>query len=223
MPRFSLRSLIERLFLYGLRTLEVIFVVWVIGFASPIFDKLEFGRTSHVDQLRLLKRISEQLDLEDKSLSSSAEAEIVEEDPKESGQLPVELIGTEYTGRGVNDRLFINRCRPEFQVDCDGDGEPEDLCVQSMTEAKDGHIPKHYLLVDTYREKEWVVRQKFGLGFYWEERYFDFVDLDGDEEAELVTQVRLGPDCAGCSAYRIHMFRGLCVLQRAERFQHEPL
>ena len=192
MPRFSLRSLIERLFLYGLRTLEVIFVVWVIGFASPIFDKLEFGWTSHVDQLRLLKRISEQLDLEDKSLSSSAEAEIVEEDPKESGQLPVELIGTEYTGRGVNDRLFINRCRPEFQVDCDGDGEPEDLCVQSMTEAKDGHIPKHYLLVDTYRDKEWVVRQKFGLGFYWEERYFDFVDLDGDGEAELVTQVRLG-------------------------------
>lgn len=222
MPRFSLRSLIKLLFLYGLRTLEVIFVVWVIGFASPIFDKLEFGRTSHVDQLRLLKRISEQLDLEDKSLSSSAEAEIVEEDPKESGQLPVELIGTEYTGRGVNDRLFINRCRPEFQVDCDGDGEPEDLCVQSMTEAKDGHIPKHYLLVDTYREKEWVVRQKFGLGFYWEERYFDFVDLDGDEEAELVTQARLGPDCAGCGAYRIHMFEDCAFYNALNVFNMSP-
>jgi hypothetical protein len=30
------------------------------------------------------------------------------------------------------------------------------------------------------------------------------VDLDGDGEAELVTQVRLGPDCSGCGAYRIH-------------------
>ena len=146
-------------------------------------------------------------------------------EPAEQGpeQPSVELIGTEYAGRGRDDRPFIGDCRPRFEADCDGDGEPEDLCVQSMIEAKEGHIPKHYLLVDVYKDKEWILRQKLELGFYWEERFSDFVDLDDDGKAELVTQVRLGPDCAGCGAYRIHTFRGLCALQRSQRLQPEPL
>ena len=36
-----------------------------------------------------------------------------------------------------------------------------------MIEAKEGHIPKHYLLVDVYKDKEWILRQKLELGFYW--------------------------------------------------------
>ena len=222
MPRFFFRSLIERFFSYGLRACEVGLVVLVIGLSGPVFDKLEFGRTRHVDQLRLLKRISEHPDFEDRSLSASGETEIVEEEPAESGQTQVELIGTEYIGRGVGDGLFIGGCRPEFQADCDGDGQPEDLCVQSMTEAKDGNIPKHYLLIDVYRNAKWIVRQKMELGFYWEERFFDFVDLDGDGEPELLTRTRLGPDCAGCNAYRIYVFADCAFYNVLNVFNMEP-
>lgn len=152
--------------------------------------------------------------------SKTAESpESAEEEPEQS---PVDLIGTEYTGRGLDNRFFISVCRPEFQADCDGDVEPEDVCVQGMTEAKDGNIPKHHLLIDVYKDKKWVLRQKLELGFYWEERYFDFVDLDGDGEAELVTQVRLGPDCAGCGAYRIHMLEDCAFYNALNVFNMSP-
>ncbi|MBW2645717.1 MAG: hypothetical protein JRE23_06005 [Deltaproteobacteria bacterium] len=63
------------------------------------------------------------------------------------------------------------------------------------------------LIVDVFKIKKQVLRQELNRGFFFEERFVGFKDIDLDDKAELITKVRLSPDCADCGSYRIYSFK----------------
>jgi len=100
-------------------------------------------------------------------------------------------------------------------ADYDHDAVEEAICLRYLKYKEyDDTLVYTSLVVDIFSGIKHVLRQEIDRDFYFEERYVGINDIDQDNRAELITRVRLGPDCAGCSAYRIYIFQ-------KDRFEHE--
>lgn len=128
-----------------------------------------------------------------------------EESEPEVGALNV--VGLENRALYNEVERNLSECVRNIETDFDGDGEPEKLCVREVwIKTRQCRAPFHALIVDLFKDKQWLLRQQLNPGVFWEERFYLAKDLDGDGQAELITRLQLSPDCSGCTAYRVYTF-----------------
>jgi hypothetical protein len=102
----------------------------------------------------------------------------------------------------------IGDCFLTVSVDVDGDKNKEKICLRYLQYKEYEDIYTYVsLIVDLFKSKKQVLRQELEREFFFEERFVGFKDIDLDEKAELITKVRFSPNCAGCSSYRIYLFK----------------
>ena len=102
----------------------------------------------------------------------------------------------------------IGDCSKSLNADVDGDNIQEKICVRSLQfKEYDDAYTYVSLIVDLFRSKKQVLRQELNRGFFFDERFVELKDVNRDGKSELITKVRFGPDCAGCSSYRIYTFK----------------
>ena len=130
-----------------------------------------------------------------------------EESEPEVGALNV--VGMSESERYKEVERRVSECMRTLEADFDGDGEPEQLCVREVwIQTHQCRAPFHALIVDLFKDGQWLLRQQLNPGVFWEERFYLVKDLDGDGQAELITRLQLSPDCSGCTAYRVYTFTG---------------
>ena len=101
----------------------------------------------------------------------------------------------------------IEECFEVAAVDLDGDKEQEDLCLSYLRyKGHDDTFIYTSLVVNLIKGFKHLLRQELDRSYYFEERFVSLTDINADGREELITQVRLSPDCAGCDAYRIYEF-----------------
>ena len=101
----------------------------------------------------------------------------------------------------------ISECVRHLQVDVDGDGQWERLCFREAWIRTDQcRTPFHALIVDVFKNEQWILRQQMKQGVFYEERFFLVKDLDSDGKPEIITRLQLSPDCSGCVAYAVYVF-----------------
>jgi hypothetical protein len=116
-----------------------------------------------------------------------------------------------------------NDCLRHVAADVDGDGLAEHLCIgEAWIKTRQCRTPYRELIVDIFKDERRVLRQHFDSGVFHEERFFVAWDLDGDGKAELVTRLKLSPDCSGCIAYRIYSYLGDSFLEMLNLFGFSP-
>ena len=105
-------------------------------------------------------------------------------------------------------------CFLTVSVDVDGDKKKEKVCLRYL-KYKEYDLAYIYvsLVLDIFKDKKHILRQELDRGFFFEERFVVFKDIDLDGKVELITEVRFSPDCSGCSSYRIYTFSD-------DRFEH---
>ena len=98
-------------------------------------------------------------------------------------------------------------CFLTVSVDVDGDKKKEKVCLRYL-QYKEYDLVYTYvsLVLDIFKDKKHILRQELDRGFFFEERFVGFKDINLGEKVELITKVRFSPDCAGCSSYRIYTF-----------------
>lgn len=120
---------------------------------------------------------------------------------------PLRLVNHRGSAIQDEDESCISECIRRLEADFDGDGEKEQLCVREAWIKKDNcRTPFHSLVVDLFKGGQWMLREHFGDGIFWEERFFLIKNLDGDGKAELITRVQLSPDCSGCVSYSVYAY-----------------
>ena len=127
----------------------------------------------------------------------------------EAGKVASNVVGFD-DGSDYNEvERRTGECVRTLKADFDGDGEPEELCAgEAWIQTHQCRAPFRRLVLDLYKDKQWLLRQQLNPGVFWEERFYLVKDLDGDGRSELVTRLQLSPDCSGCTAYRIYTFTG---------------
>ena len=128
-------------------------------------------------------------------------------DSKPDSEVTRNLMQTREPEEGEDALYEIEECFEVASVDLDGDNEREDLCLSYLMYK--GHADKFIytsLVVNLFKGFKYVLRQEIDRSYYFEERFLSLTDINADGRAELVTQVRFSPDCAGCDAYRIYEF-----------------
>jgi hypothetical protein len=102
----------------------------------------------------------------------------------------------------------IGDCSKSLNADVDGDKIKEKICVRYLKYKESDDIHKYVsLVVDLFRSKKQVLRQELNRGFFFDERFVELKDVNRDGKSELITKVRFGPDCVGCSSYRIYTYK----------------
>jgi hypothetical protein len=102
----------------------------------------------------------------------------------------------------------IGDCFLTASVDVDADKKKEKICLRYLKYKEYDDIYTYVSLVlDIFKNKKQILRQELNRGYFFEERFVAFKDIDMDGKAELITKVRFSPDCSGCTAYRIYVFK----------------
>ncbi len=102
----------------------------------------------------------------------------------------------------------IGDCFQTVSVDVDGDKKKEKICLRYLKYKEYEDIYTYVsLIVDLFKNKKQALRQELDRGFFFEERFVSFKDIDSDGRADLITKGRFSPNCAGCSSYRIYLFK----------------
>jgi len=102
----------------------------------------------------------------------------------------------------------IGECFLIVSADVDNDNKKEKICLKYLQYKEYEDIFVYIsLIVDVFKNKKQVLRQELDRGFFFEERFIGFKDIDLDDKEELITKVRFSPNCAGCSSYRIYSFK----------------
>ncbi len=97
--------------------------------------------------------------------------------------------------------------KQELTLDLDGDNVTEKVSIQTVrSKAEDSNTDIFSLSITIQKNNGDVLNQDLDRGFFMEEKFVDIKDITGDKKMELINQVRLGPDCSGCDAYRIYFF-----------------
>jgi hypothetical protein len=122
-------------------------------------------------------------------------------------QGPLHVAGAADGTLGDEEERCTSECLRRAAADFDGDGDVEILCAREAWVKMDQcRTPYRELIVDLFKDDRCVLRQHFDSGVFHEERFFLAWDLDGDGQAELITRLKLSPDCSGCVAYRIYSY-----------------
>jgi len=102
----------------------------------------------------------------------------------------------------------IGNCFLKASVDVDGDNKEEKVCLRYL-QHKEYNDRYTYvsLIVDLFKSKKQVLRQELDREFFFDERFVSFKDINSDGKTDLITKVRLSPNCAGCRSYRVYMFK----------------
>ena len=102
----------------------------------------------------------------------------------------------------------IGDCSKSLNADVDGDNIQEKICLRSLQfKEYDDAYTYVSLILDLFKNKKQVLRQELNRGFFFEERFVEIKDVNGDRKSDLITKVRFGPDCVGCSSYRIYTYK----------------
>lgn len=97
--------------------------------------------------------------------------------------------------------------KQEYRLDLDGDNVTENISIQTVrSKAEDSNMDVFSLSLTIRKNNGDVMKQELDRGFFIEEMFVDIKDITGDRQAELITRVKLGRDCAECGAYRIYTF-----------------
>jgi len=101
----------------------------------------------------------------------------------------------------------MGECIKTVFTDLDGNNVQEKICPRCL-KYKEYDVVYTYvsLVLDIFKDKKQILRQELDRGFFFEERFVELKDVNGDGKAELITRVCFSPDCAGCSSYRIYTF-----------------
>ena len=102
----------------------------------------------------------------------------------------------------------IGDCFLTVSVDVEGDERKENICPRYLKYKEYGDIYTYVSLVlDIFKDKKQLLRQEIDRGFFFEEHFVALKDVNEDGKAELITKLRFSPDCSGCTAYRIYVFK----------------
>jgi len=102
----------------------------------------------------------------------------------------------------------IGDCFLTVSVDVNGDKIKEKICLRYLKYKQYDDIYTYVsLITEIFKGKKQVLCQELDRGYFFEERFVAFKDIDYDGKTELVTKVRFSPDCVGCQAYRIYTFK----------------
>jgi len=102
----------------------------------------------------------------------------------------------------------IGDCFYSLKADVDGDKIKEKICLRYLKYKESDDLHTYVsLVVDLFRSKKQVLRQELNRGFFFDERFVELKDVNRDGKSELITKVRFGPDCVGCSSYRIYTYK----------------
>lgn len=110
--------------------------------------------------------------------------------------------------KDLGENLYtIGDCFESFNADVDGDKIKEKICMRYLNYKISDDIHTYVsLIVDLFKNKKQVLRQELDRKFFFEERFIDLMDVNGDGKMELITKVRFSPDCSGCEDYRVYTF-----------------
>jgi hypothetical protein len=102
----------------------------------------------------------------------------------------------------------IGECFLTVSVDVDGDKKKENICLRYLQYKEYDDIYVYIsLIVDLFKNKKRVLRQELDREFFLDERFVSFKDINSDGKTDLITKGRFSPNCAGCSSYRIYLFK----------------
>ena len=120
---------------------------------------------------------------------------------------PIDLMETSMPGENSDDYYKLSDCYFRSKRDLDGDAIKEELCIRELQfKERDRHFTKKSVVLHLFKKGKKVLQQELRLDHYYQETFLKIADIDNDGRIELVTLVKLGPDCAGCSALRVYRF-----------------
>jgi hypothetical protein len=88
----------------------------------------------------------------------------------------------------------------------------------AVYKARDGQPLCDSLIVDIYKNGDWLLRQELDRGLFGAERFHLLRDLDMDGRAELITLLAAGPEGSGGDACRIYKFDGYAFVEALHVF-----
>jgi hypothetical protein len=117
----------------------------------------------------------------------------------------------------------IGECVRTLFADVDCDGRRERVCVRVAAYGnKAGQALYDSLIVDIFKNGDWLLRQELDRGLFREERFHLFRDLDMDGRAELVTLLSSGSERSGGETWRIYKFDGYAFVEAMHVFGLPP-
>ncbi len=117
----------------------------------------------------------------------------------------------------------IGDCVHSLTADVDGDGRRERVCVRvAVYKTQEGQALYDSLIVDIFKNGDWLLRQELDRGLFREERFHLLRDLDMDGRAELVTLLSSGSERSGGDACRIYKFDGYAFVEAMHVFGLPP-
>jgi hypothetical protein len=117
----------------------------------------------------------------------------------------------------------IGDCDRTVTVDVDGIGRRERVCVRTAVyKTRDGQALYDSLIVDIYKNGDWLLRQELDRGLFGAERFHLLRDLDMDGRAELITLLSVRPEGSGEDACRIYKFDGYAFVKALHVFGLPP-
>jgi hypothetical protein len=117
----------------------------------------------------------------------------------------------------------IGDCEHNLTVDVDGIGRRERVCLRTAVyRTRDGQALYDSLIVDIYKNGDWLLRQELDRGPFQAERFQLLRDLDMDGLAELITRLSAGPEGSGAEAGRIYKFDGYAFVEALHVFGLPP-
>jgi hypothetical protein len=108
----------------------------------------------------------------------------------------------------------IGDCEHTVTVEVDGLGRRERVCMRTAVyKTHDGQALCDSLIVDIFKNGDWLLRQELDRGLFRAERFQLLRDLDMDGRAELITLLSAGPEGSGADVFRIYKFDGYTFVE----------
>ena len=178
----------------------------IVGFISACSDRDE----KHGERRDLLLKNHKEKDPNKKEMLAFYDAlkEISQKKRGKGSEGPEIFMHTLKPDDDKSIYYCIGECFLTVSVDVDGDKKKDEVCLRYLQYKEYDAIYIYIsLIVDLFKNKKHVLRQELDREFFFDERFVSFKDINSDGKADLITKVRLSPNCAGCSSYRVYIFK----------------